>query len=143
MANRGPGRPRKEPAKAVVKNTSPPCPKDLHPRAKKEWTRIAKLLATNGLITELDWLQFEFGLRAYSSILQEWDGLKKEGAVLTSPKTGSSYLNPRVGMLRAAQKQLNLFCRDFGLTPKARKALRVLTQAAGGDTEDDLESMLD
>jgi P27 family predicted phage terminase small subunit len=109
----------------------PTCPAHLCPSAKSEWKRIACLLYSLGVLTELDRASLAAYCQAYGRWVEAERKLKETPALLKMP---SGYLqqNP---WLTIANKQLELmhkYMTELGLSPAARSRVDVRRTAQLG-----------
>ena len=105
----------------------------------EEWNRLAPILASKGLLTEVDWLAWRLGMHAYDTWLSSSEQLASEQLVVVSSK-GAPYQNPLVGIAGKSWQAVLTFCREFGLTPSARSGLKIQD---GPEPEDEFQSHLD
>lgn len=110
----------------------PPLPDGLRPEVEAEWNRLAPLLTAKGLLTEVDWLAWTLGMRAYDTWLSATESVDKDNWVVWSEK-GAPYQHPMIGIASKAYQAVLTFCREFGLTPSARSGLKI----NGGPLETD------
>jgi P27 family predicted phage terminase small subunit len=106
-----------EPAPAALEASTAP-PAWLEASAKKEWRRLAPLLAKNGLLSELD----VDALTAYCITFAEWRraaaAARKQSTVMSA--NGFLMPSPHVTMARQALALCRSLMNDFGMTPSAR-----------------------
>lgn len=107
---------RNEPKPRVV---HPSCPAWLTGKARWEYQRVAKLLATLRVMTEAD----RTALAAYAYEYGEWReaAAKSKGdrATMMSDK-GNEYMSPWVGIANMHFKNMIGLMAQFGLTPSSR-----------------------
>ncbi|SHJ77713.1 phage terminase small subunit P27 family [Paramaledivibacter caminithermalis] len=103
---------------------APRCPSWLEPEAKKEWKRMAKILETIGVLTQIDAAAFAGYCQAYARWKEAEEFLSKHGTIF---KTPSGYIQqvPQVSIAQTYLKIMKDFCSEFGLTPSARARIRV------------------
>lgn len=113
--------PENEPMPEAV---APDCPTWLHREAKREWKRIAPLLAELGLLTRID----RSALAAYCQLFARWyeaeRAIKKHGMVMMAP-WGLEMQRPEVGIAANTLKLMKAYLVEFGLTPSARSRINV------------------
>jgi len=98
------------------------CPAELSAAARKEWDRIAPLLAAEGRLNDL----YRIPLAAYCSAVAEWlaanEAIQNFGPVIKSP-SGYPVQSPYVSI---AAKHLDTIIRlagEFGFTPASERRL--------------------
>lgn len=103
---------------------APKCPPWLEPEAKKEWKRIAKILESMGILTQVDMTAFAGYCQAYARWKEAEEFLSKHGTIF---KTPSGYIQqvPHVSIAQTYLKVMKDFCSEFGLTPAARSRIKV------------------
>ena len=117
------------------------CPNWLLDDAKLEWQRVASILETLGILTEVDTVAFAGYCQSYAKWKKAEEFLKEHGTTYRIPKkdkTGkvvSVYIAPfpEVAIARACLEQVRQFCAEFGLTPSSRGRIQL-----PGDNEGDL-----
>jgi P27 family predicted phage terminase small subunit len=111
----------------------PRPPKHLKKHAKEEWKRMSKILYNNGLLTQLDYPEFEIYCQAWA-ILKEAEALMKKSLISmktsdgTSIKTGlimvtknGNVINsPFLNIANKARRDCHMFLSEFGMTPSSR-----------------------
>ena len=119
---------------------APRCPSWLEDEAKKEWKRMAKVLETMGLLTEMDMAAFAGYCQAYARWREAEEFLTQHGSMVRTP---NGYLQqvPQVSIAQTNMKIMLKFCEQFGLTPSARS--RIVGGDGSGDDEDDMERLLE
>ncbi|HJZ06319.1 MAG TPA: phage terminase small subunit P27 family [Patescibacteria group bacterium] len=145
------GRKRKPTQFHVINGTDRPCrrnenepipeidseiplpPAHLTDHAKVEWLRMSKVLYNNGLLTQLDYAEFEIYCQAWG-VLREADELMKKTFISmktsdgTSIKTGlimvtknGNVINsPFLNIANTARRDCHKFLSEFGMTPSSR-----------------------
>jgi len=97
----------------------PPPPSFLSNIGKREYRRVAKILAPLGVITELD----ATALAAYSDAFSTWaesvEQIKNNGYMAVG-RNGNLYQNPYVGMKNQAMEKMMKIAVEFGMTPSSR-----------------------
>lgn len=118
---------------------APRCPSWLEDEAKKEWKRMAKVLESMGLLTEMDMAAFAGYCQAYARWKEAEEFLTQHGSMVRTP---NGYLQqvPQVSIAQTNMKIMLKFCEQFGLTPSARS--RIVGSDSGTDTEDEMEALL-
>ncbi len=102
----------------------PTCPTHLKGEARREWTRITKILMRLRVITELDRGPLAAYCTAYADYVQAVNKLKAGGEVQTS-ENGGEYQSPWGAMKKRSMEQLVKIGTEFGLTPSSRVRLQV------------------
>lgn len=122
--------------KAKEKNKPKPCPKWLNDIAKKEWRRVAKILAEEGKDFSDKDLK---ALEAYCITYAKWQRceqiLDEEGYSMLVGDNGYIQQRPEVSIANRAQVELRAWAKELGLTPAARRRMK--------ETRDSLESEID
>jgi P27 family predicted phage terminase small subunit len=145
------GRKRKPTQFHVINGTDRPCrrneseptpeidseipqpPAHLKGHAREEWVRMSKILYNNGLLTQLDYPEFEIYCQAWG-VLKEAEGLMKKSLISmktsdgTSIKTGlimvtknGNVINsPFLNIANTARRDCHKFLSEFGMTPSSR-----------------------
>ena len=107
-----------EPTPAVLDETHP-APEWLDPESKREWARVAPILARNGLLTEMD----TDALTAYCSTWATWrdanQKIRQFGAVVKAGN-GAPMPSPYLSISHHAMGELRRFMIEFGMTPSSR-----------------------
>jgi len=130
------GNPRKENLAAkVATEPQPPTslnvpklPRDLYgdDEAKKEWNRVAPLLHSLGLLTDLDL----GALMKYCKVHSQWMRIQKElvdgedGFVIIT-STGRITPNPLIAISVQLSKEMRQYMVDFGMNPSSRSRISV------------------
>ena len=129
----------REPAPDALETETPP-PAWLEAAAKKEWNRLAPLLAKNGLLSELD----ADALTAYCVTFAEWRrataAARKQSTVMSA--NGFLMPSPYVAMARQALALMRSLMNDFGMTPSARARVTKITPLAPAPASNPLEKFL-
>jgi P27 family predicted phage terminase small subunit len=107
----------------------PPCPTHLVGEAKKEWSRVTKLLLDAGLLTKAD----RAALSAYCQAWADWvaanEAMAKPnaegGGLVVVTGEGYPMLNPLWTVSQQAVKVMRSYLTEFGLTPAARSRMKV------------------
>jgi P27 family predicted phage terminase small subunit len=115
----------------------PDPPQDLNAEEKQVWEQTADLLEARGTLTEGDAAALEMLARTTVAHRAELKLLEHEGRVTVAPRINRSGLeilvrdvNPRGKIVDHLQKQKLELLKEFGLTPRQRKAIE---QAASAD----------
>lgn len=128
-----PGRrplPTSEPMPAALEETHAP-PAWLHETAKREWRRLAPVLARAGLLTALDVDALTSYCVQYSLWRQAVAVLRRKGVIQVDKETGIARQSPYLLIARQTQASLTKLLVEFGMTPSARA--RVTRAAPGHD----------
>lgn len=119
-----PGRrplPEGEPTPA---NASLEPPDWLDEAAKIEWRRLAPMLSTNGVLTDMD----VDALCAYCETWVRWKTatakIREFGMVIKSPN-GMPMPSPYVAIANKAMATMRALLTEFGMTPSARSRVQV------------------
>lgn len=103
---------------------TPECPPHLDAEAVAEWSRLTAILSDMGLLTHADKAAMAIYCQSWSQMIAAQMKLRKEGAVVTTPK-GYPIQNPWLSIANAAAKQLAKILVEFGLTPASRARVKV------------------
>lgn len=114
---------KKEP-KPPKRNRVPTAPKHLDSIAKKEWSRISKLLFKMDLLTDIDVMALAAYCDAYSRWVDSSEKLRKTGLIIKAP-SGYPVQNPLLSISDKAVMRMKGFLTEFGMTPSSRTALKV------------------
>ena len=105
----------------------PDPPDHLDDVAKKEWSRITKLLSDLKLISQLDMA----GVAAYCVAFSRWADAEKKvakhGIIVMSPDKKFPMKSPYLSVAEAAMEAMRKMLGEFGLTPTSRARLHVPT----------------
>ncbi len=105
----------------------PDPPDHLDDVAKKEWSRITKLLSDLKLISQLDMA----GVAAYCVAYSRWADAEKKvakhGIIVMSPDKKFPMKSPYLSVAEAAMEAMRKMLGEFGLTPTSRARLHVPT----------------
>ena len=126
----------KEPKPAAK---APRCPSWLDEEAKKEWKRMAKVLETLGVLTEVDMAAFAGYCQAYARWKEAETFISKHGTIVKTP-SGYWQQVPQVSIAQSYLKILNRCCEQFGLTPSSRS--RIIAETGGSMEDDPMEQIL-
>jgi P27 family predicted phage terminase small subunit len=133
------GRKKKPPLKAVAgtdiqegdggeNETSPPKqrkaqapspPSFLNPVARREWRRLARELADQGLLTKIDRAQFALYCQTYGRLIEAEDKMKLTGLVVKT-KNGFPIQSPYLPIIHKSVEIMNKLAIEFGMTPASR-----------------------
>ena len=127
----------------------PECPRFLTPLARAEYNRIAPLLVTSGLLTQLD----AAALAAYAQAWGEWvttdaelkrrQQKQKTDALIDVTPSGYKQIAALVMVRDRAIDRCIRFAKEFGLTPASRIQTTTGQQLAlPGVPDDPMESFL-
>lgn len=108
--------PRNEPKPRVG---APACPAWLQGEGRKEYRRLAKMLAGLRVITEAD----RSALAAYAREYELWraaDEYVERHGQLEYGEKGNAYMSPMVGIANMHFKNMVKLMVEFGLTPSSR-----------------------
>lgn len=125
--------------------TIPSPPKRLLPDAKKEWKKLAPILVSLGVLTDVDWSAFAELCQNYAYYLGVDKEIMAQGpkAVFGMQKTPSGYIqqHPILSLRRQYYETWRKALADFGLTPASRARIVVDQNAAVRD-DDPMERLL-
>lgn len=109
----------------------PPVPRSLGAAGKARWRTFGKRLLDLGLLTDLDLHAFELYCRAVDEFEMASEELEK-GYYLVAA-SGYVYQSPFVSIKNNAQKMINTYLGQFGMTPASRSRISI----SGPDDDDD------
>ncbi len=117
----------------------PQMPVHLNTYGKKEWQRIAPILAGMGILSEIDMAALAGYCQAYGRWVQAEQNIKKlekkgsDGILIKTPK-GFIMINPYITIADKSLDQMRKFLIEFGMTPSSRSRIVVGKQ---DDDEDE------
>jgi len=109
----------------------PSCPAFVTGDARKEWKRIAPLLAAMGLLSKID----RTALAAYCTAYARWlkaEKIVKEKGELYKTASGNVMTSPMLWVANKAMDQMHKFMAEFGMTPSSRT--RITTSEDGPES---------
>jgi len=121
-------------------DSGPPIPKGLHPKAVKEWERLAPICIKLGLLTDGDWMAWEVGFCAYSTWWEAREQINHPSKWTFMTDKGYEGMVPQITIAKQAAAGVMQFCREFGLTPSARGSLKI--NPPEQQSADPMEAML-
>ncbi|MBP5461856.1 MAG: phage terminase small subunit P27 family [Lachnospiraceae bacterium] len=110
-----------EPQMPTAVNIKPPA--YLMPDAKKEWKRLAPVLASAGVLTLADMASFSAYCQAYAHWIEAEKQLMASSPIIKRPSDGNPMRNPLISVSRAWLEEMKSFGAEFGLTPSTRTAM--------------------
>jgi P27 family predicted phage terminase small subunit len=120
LLNGNPGRRRLNAGEPKPPSAVPSPPAHLNAAARREWRRMAPLLASLGLLSRLD----RAALAAYCATYARWAAseaaIAKSGTIVAAPKSGTPMVNPYLGVAERALDRMAKLLTEFGLTPSSR-----------------------
>lgn len=119
--NPGKRSPRKDEPGLPV--SAPPCPEHLDAEARKNWERLAPLLMTMGVLTQVDGMALGELCSAYSTLAGAQNQLNKVG-ILYKDDGGKIRPNPLLKVIAQQTAIVQSLMREFGLTPSSRTRIR-------------------
>ena len=125
---------RDNPNEPVIAPTSdvPDPPPNLPPLAKECWVELAPTLHGMGVLTPLDLWAFETLCCTYANWRQAKADVDQFGISYTNAK-GQLRKHPAVTMMNSSERNLTAWLSEFGMTPAARKGLRMPMPGQEGD----------
>ena len=125
------------------KNKPKPCPKWLNNTAKKEWRRVAKILAEEGKdFTDKDLKALE----AYCINYAKWQRceqiIDEKGYSMLVGDNGYEQQRPEVSIANKAQTELRAWAKELGLTPAARQRMKEAGNASESGIDPELDGMV-
>jgi len=119
---RGSWRSKVKPDELCPPNRLPTCPTILVGEARREWTRMSRILFALGLAAELDRVPLAAYCVAWSDFVKLTKALKKTGATITTTQ-GNVIRNPLELARNKSEERLLHWADRFGMTPGARARL--------------------
>lgn len=125
------------------KNKPKPCPKWLNDTAKKEWRRVAKILAEEGKdFTDKDLKALE----AYCINYAKWQRceqiIDEKGYSMLVGDNSYEQQRPEVSIANKAQTELRAWAKELGLTPAARQRMKEAGNASESGIDPELDGMV-
>lgn len=102
----------------------PEPPAWLPKAARAEWDRIAPMLASRGLLEQIDTAALVGYCTAWSDLEESMRILAEEGTTCVDARGGLSS-HPELRRMESARESLRKFAQEFGLSPSARTRVRV------------------
>ena len=102
-----------------VKTAIPTCPRELSPVAKREWKRVARVLAEMGLLSTIDRAALAGYCQAWATWIDAQAALQKHGVIMKSPN-GYPMQSPYLAVANKAFEQMRLMLAEFGMSPSSR-----------------------
>ena len=113
----------------------PKCPAHLNTTAKREWSRVSKVLHKLGLLTEIDRAQLALYCQAWGRWVEAEEALKADGIIITAP-SGYPMLNPQYAVCKQAMVTMQRALSEFGMSPASRTRVRGADISAEDDGSD-------
>src|SRR5580704_8802982 len=106
------------------------APTHLDIEAKKEWKRVAPVLARYGVLTELDTNALALYCQSWSDYLNYTDYIREVGSSYESEGVNGLQIKsrPEVKMRAQAWKEVIRLSAEFGFTPSSRAGLQLSLQ---------------
>jgi P27 family predicted phage terminase small subunit len=120
------------PAKAPVPSIPPP--KGMSKPAAAEWRRTVNLLASAGVVSELDVNALTIYCNAIAMHRQAQEQIDKLGPVVVG-STGTPIKNPYLLVQKEAWERIKTLQAELGLTPSARAKLNIGKDDEAADDE--------
>jgi P27 family predicted phage terminase small subunit len=126
-------RARGNPGKRPLNNNEPQpdkkvprCPSFLDADAKRIWGHLSKMLLSNGVLTEMDWLALATLCQAWSRWKYAEEHLQKFGAVILSPEKKFPIQSPYLAVSNKCVEQITKLAIEFGMTPSSRSRVEMI-----------------
>lgn len=103
-------------------DVAPPPPDGMSSRAAAEWTRVAPLVVSLGLLTASDLRALELLVEMLATEAQLRETLDREGLTIATG-AGGSKAHPALRALSDARTQAARLLDAFGLSPRGRQAI--------------------
>ncbi|WP_321907138.1 phage terminase small subunit P27 family [Paraburkholderia sp. J11-2] len=125
-AERTPKRPKKSAVAGTVPQAETLKPPDfLDAIAKREFRRVAALMAASGSLCALDLALLSTYAVAFSRWKQAESELRNLSLTVRS-KTNVEFQRPLIGIANSAARVMNAAAKELGLTPTARRTLGIV-----------------
>lgn len=129
--------------KEKEKNKTKSCPRWLNDTAKKEWCRVAKILAAEGKdFTDKDLKALE----AYCINYAKWQRceqiIDEKGYSILVGDNGYEQQRPEVSIANKAQTEMRAWAKELGLTPAARKRMKESGSISDNGIDQELDGMV-
>jgi P27 family predicted phage terminase small subunit len=111
----------------------PPKPSWVKGQAAKHWKQIAPVLVANGLLTKLDAIALSILCRDLGIAIDADERVARDGVIVESPRAGTEYQNPALGIANQAWKRVARMLTQFGMSPSARAGLAIDNAKADND----------
>ena len=100
----------------------PACPAWLETEAKREWQRLAKIMAQMGILSLVDRAAFATYCQAYARWKEAEEYISKNGS---TKETSTGYIQqiPQVSIAQTYSKIMAKIAAEFGLTPASRSRI--------------------
>lgn len=115
----------------------PACPRHLGKEARKEWTRVSRILHRAGLLTQLDRAALALYCTAYERWVEAEMMIRKHGLLTESPN-GHWVQNPYLAISNKSLDQLKRLAGELGLTPAARSTIKTPHEHEDSDEDEQM-----
>lgn len=112
-------------------------PSGLTARGKKVWRKVAPMLQSAGLLTDLDVLALKGLCDAYADYEDYREQVAQSSPIIKAP-SGYPVQNPLISIERKAWEKFMRLMAEFGMTPAARSRIQVEQPDDEGDELDAL-----
>lgn len=119
-------------ASLELQAAEPDPPEYLTAAARVHWKRIVPLLAAQELLSAIDGDALAMLCLAFVEYFEADKAIAANGLTGETDK-GYSYALPEVGIRTTAWKKIVTLCKQFGMTPSSRAALKVKPNAEEAD----------
>lgn len=123
-----PGKVKINPKEPKPEICIPDPPEFLEGYALVEWHRVAPMLETLGLLSNIDTM----ALAAYCQCYERWrkaeEGIKADGGMTTVTDKGNVIQTPHVSIANKAMMQMHKFLAQFGMSPASRAGVTAKVQ---------------
>lgn len=113
---------RDEPKPQAPQSIEPPA--ELSPPERKHWQRLAPILLTARLLTEVDLDALRLLCISAATLDEAHEQVKKFGLVIKAP-TGFPVQSPYLAIRNKAHEQVCKLLAEFGITPSSRSRVSV------------------
>ena len=111
-----------------VRAAIPTCPRKLSPVAKREWKRVAGILADAGLLSTIDRAALAGYCQAWATWIEAQASLREYGVIIKSPN-GYPMPSPYLSVANKAFEQMRMMLAEFGMSPSSRTRVEALPPA--------------
>jgi P27 family predicted phage terminase small subunit len=105
----------------------PECPIELGPVARREWDRLAGVLAPLRILTNLDRAALAAYCGAYGMWAEATEAIQKFGTMVKSP-SGYPVQSPYVSIANRQAEIMMRIASEFGFTPASRSRISTPTE---------------
>ncbi len=128
LALRGSQHAKRRPQEPHIPAGTPKAPSWLSPLAKKHWKPLSAELLELGLLTKVDQIALSLLVEALAQYLDARDLVygtpqRRGDGICTPTQHGGQMLHPAVRLMEQSWEHVLRACREFGLSPAARRGV--------------------